>query len=134
MHEISLKEAEDLTPGMNTDDFFKTAIGRQLYGLLPEVYRTRDSGSADDTGDLARNLTDATCRRRDQDRIFWLQPAHSLHAEIRRQGSSAQRAHPVEGRAEGEVERVELLGWRDAACLPAKPPLHPITSLEIGRP
>jgi len=41
---------------MNKDDLLKTRIGQQLYGLLPEVYRTRDIGGADETGDLARFL------------------------------------------------------------------------------
>jgi hypothetical protein len=41
---------------MNKDDLLKTRTGRQLYELLPEVYRTRDIGGADDTGDLARFL------------------------------------------------------------------------------
>ena len=41
---------------MNKEDLFKTRTGKQLYGLLPEVYRTRDAGNADDTGDLARFL------------------------------------------------------------------------------
>ena len=41
---------------MNKDDLLTTRMGRQLYELLPEIYRTRDTGSADDTGDLARFL------------------------------------------------------------------------------
>lgn len=41
---------------MNKDDLFKTRSGQQLYGLLPEVYRTRDIGDTEDTGDLARFL------------------------------------------------------------------------------
>jgi hypothetical protein len=41
---------------VNKDDFIKTRSGQQLYGLLPEVYRTRDLGDTDDTGDLARFL------------------------------------------------------------------------------
>jgi hypothetical protein len=39
---------------MNKEELFKTRTGRQLYGLLPEVYRTRDVGDADATVDLAR--------------------------------------------------------------------------------
>lgn len=34
----------------------KTTTGRQLYDLLPEVYRSRDRGEAGDIGDLAKYL------------------------------------------------------------------------------
>ncbi len=38
------------------DDIPKTATGKQLYSILPEVYRTRDSSEAGGEGDLARYL------------------------------------------------------------------------------
>ncbi|MFZ5447956.1 MAG: phage tail protein [Thermodesulfobacteriota bacterium] len=37
-------------------EFIKTPLGKQIYDLLPEVYRTRDTVSPDSTGDLARFL------------------------------------------------------------------------------
>ncbi len=38
------------------DEKPKTATGRQLHGMLPEVYRTRDGSEAGGAGDLARYL------------------------------------------------------------------------------
>jgi hypothetical protein len=41
---------------MNKEDVLNTRTGKQLYALLPEVYRTRDVGIAGQPGDLARFL------------------------------------------------------------------------------
>jgi len=41
---------------MNKEELLKTCIGKQLFGLLPEVYRVRDAGGGGGTGDLARFL------------------------------------------------------------------------------
>ncbi len=41
---------------MSVDPFINTQAGRQLFDLLPEVYRTRDTIDPDARGDLARYL------------------------------------------------------------------------------
>ncbi|MDD3582119.1 MAG: phage tail protein [Desulfobacca sp.] len=41
---------------MSADEYLKTPLGRQLFNLLPEVYRTRDTYGPEAKGDLARFL------------------------------------------------------------------------------
>lgn len=41
---------------MNADKFITSPLGKQLFDLLPEVYRTRDTEGRDSSGDLARFL------------------------------------------------------------------------------